>query len=69
MDGTIDETIESLKSDYIDVLNEQASSNNELQYLEQQLKQLQVRNNRLDVENEKHIVGRQDVTTELKEKN
>ncbi|MEK3887006.1 chromosome segregation protein SMC [Bacillus sp. FSL K6-3431] len=68
LDGTIDETIESLKSDYIDVLNEQASSNNELQYLEQQLKQLQVRNNRLDVENEKHIVGRQDVTTELKEK-
>ncbi|CAM4039112.1 chromosome segregation protein SMC [Lederbergia lenta] len=68
LDGTIEETIEGLKSDYIDVLNEQASSNNELQYLEQQLKQLQVKNNRLDTENEKHIASRNEVTEKLKEK-
>ncbi|WP_062105103.1 chromosome segregation protein SMC [Bacillus niameyensis] len=58
LNGTIEETIESLKSDYIDVLNEQASAKNELKYLQQQLNQQMVRNNRLDEENKKYIEQR-----------
>nr|WP_249316683.1 chromosome segregation protein SMC [Bacillus sp. FJAT-50079] len=67
-DGSIEETIESLKSDYIERLNEQASAKNEHQYLEQQKRQQQVKAERLDRENEKYIAERNEVTAALAEK-
>ncbi|MCR2820750.1 chromosome segregation protein SMC [Lederbergia panacisoli] len=68
LDDTIEDTIESLKSDYIEVLNEQASAKNEMHYLEQQLNQQIARSNRLDGENEKYIAERTNIAGQLKEK-
>ena len=68
LDGAIEDTIESKKSDYIDLLNEQASANNEVQYLDQQQNQLKARSTRLDGENEKYIGQRLEITVEIKEK-
>ncbi|MBS4217780.1 chromosome segregation protein SMC [Bacillus sp. FJAT-49711] len=68
LDDTIEDTIESLKSDYIEVLNEQASAKNEMQYLEQQLTQQIARSNRLDGENEKYIAERSNIAGQLKAK-
>ncbi|MBS4193954.1 chromosome segregation protein SMC [Lederbergia citri] len=68
LDGTIEDTIESLKSDYIEVLNEQASAKNEMQYLEQQLNQQIARSNRLDGENEKFIEERSHIASQLSNK-
>lgn len=53
--SNIEETIETLKSDYIEWLNKQASARNEQQYLDQQLNQQDNRNVRLDTENEKFL--------------
>lgn len=66
LDGKIEETIESLKSDYIELLNEQAQAKNEIQYLEQQFNQQTMKNERLDIENEKFLKERNDVITQLK---
>src|SRR5690606_32078742 len=68
LDDTIEDTIESLKSDYIEVLNEQASAKNEMQYLEQQLSQQIARSNRLDGENEKFIEERSHIASQLSAK-
>ncbi|RDI47489.1 chromosome segregation protein SMC [Falsibacillus pallidus] len=57
-DGNIEEKIESIKSDYIELLNQQASAKNELQYLEQQWQQRLSRNQRLDEDNEKYLEQR-----------
>lgn len=54
----LEEEIETLKSDYIELLNEQAAANNELRMYEQQLAQIAVRNTRLDSENEELLVKR-----------
>ncbi|PAE26874.1 chromosome segregation protein SMC [Bacillus sp. 7894-2] len=53
-----EETIESLKSDYIEVLNSQAASRNELQNIDQQLSQQGQRSSRLEMDNEKYIADR-----------
>src|SRR5690606_30021213 len=58
LEDSIEDTIESLKSDYIEVLNEQASAKNEINYLNQQLNQQIMKSNRLDGENEKYIEQR-----------
>ncbi len=58
----IEQKIETLKSDYIELLNSQANWKNELRYIEQQLEQLQSRTNRLEEANEKFIEQRNDVT-------
>lgn len=58
----IDEKIESLKGEYIDILNDQAEAKNEQKYLEQQLEQQQRNNVRLDAENVKFIDSRQAAT-------
>ncbi|MCS0652269.1 chromosome segregation protein SMC [Cytobacillus firmus] len=50
--------IESLKSDYIEVLNRQAASRNELQNIDQQLSQQGQRSSRLEMDNEKFIADR-----------
>jgi chromosome segregation protein len=54
----IEDKIESLKSEYIDVLNEQANAKNELKYIEQQLEQQARKSLRLDTENVKFIQDR-----------
>ncbi|RLQ95772.1 chromosome segregation protein SMC [Falsibacillus albus] len=63
-DANIEERIESLKSDYIELLNGQASSKNELQYLDQQLTQQLSRNEKLDAENQKYIELRKKILEE-----
>lgn len=57
----IEQTIESLKSDYIELLNEQASSKNELRNIEQQLEQQSMRNSRLDETNETFLHKREEI--------
>lgn len=54
----IEDKIESLKSEYIEVLNEQANAKNELKYIEQQLEQQARKSSRLDTENVKFIQDR-----------
>lgn len=55
----IDEKIESLKSEYIEKLNEQASSKNETKNIEQQLEQQERKNAKLTDENGKFIANRE----------
>lgn len=54
----IDEKIDSLKSEYIELLNGQASATNELKYIDQQLESQGKKSSRLDAENEKYIQER-----------
>ncbi|MBM7692300.1 chromosome segregation protein [Peribacillus deserti] len=64
----VEETIEALKSDYIDWLNKQAAAKNEYQLIEQQLRQAASRTSRLDEENAKHVSERNrihDIKTRL----
>lgn len=68
LSGTIEETIESLKSDYIEILNEQATAKNERHILEQQLEQQILRKKRLEQENEKYIKQRLQLNEEFNEK-
>ena len=55
----IDEKIESLKSEYIELLNDQAGAKNELKYIDQQLEQQAAKSSRLDSENVRFIEERQ----------
>ncbi|KAB7708023.1 chromosome segregation protein SMC [Bacillus aerolatus] len=57
----LEEAIESLKSDYIESLNVQASAKNERRYLKQQMEQLAHRKERLDAENEKQLAERREI--------
>lgn len=72
-EGDIEEQIEMIKSDYIELLNKQASINNEKTMLEKQLEQYSVKSSRLDVENEKYILQREQLNRKksglLEEKN
>ncbi|PLS06523.1 chromosome segregation protein SMC [Neobacillus cucumis] len=54
----IEEKIEGLKSEYIDLLNDQAGAKNEIKYIDQQLDQQERRVIRLDTENEKYLQDR-----------
>lgn len=54
----IDEKIESLKGEYIELLNEQAGAKNESKYIDQQLEQQERKSTRLDSENERFIEER-----------
>ncbi|MCJ7839611.1 chromosome segregation protein SMC [Lederbergia sp. NSJ-179] len=65
LNDSIEETIESLKSDYIEVLNQQASAKNEFHYLEQQLKQQISKSNRLDEENKRYLEQRKEYMNQL----
>ncbi|QED47505.1 chromosome segregation protein SMC [Cytobacillus dafuensis] len=56
-----EEKIESLKSDYIEVLNKQAASKNELQNIDQQLNQLEIRSGKLEQENDNFIRNRNSI--------
>jgi chromosome segregation protein len=55
----IDEKIESLKSEYIELLNDQAGAKNELKFIDQQLEQQVAKSSRLDSENVRFIEERQ----------
>ncbi|KMY49418.1 chromosome segregation protein SMC [Peribacillus loiseleuriae] len=59
--ANLEETIETLKSDYIEWLNKQAAARNETQHLQQQLNQQKTRNARLDQENGKYLSERVEV--------
>ncbi|MGS2776818.1 chromosome segregation protein SMC [Robertmurraya sp. GLU-23] len=63
----IEERIESLKSDYIEILNKQASSKNELQNTDKQLGQQGVKNTRLEADNEKYLQERQGISDRKQE--
>jgi len=58
----LEEQIEHLKGDYIELLNQQASNRNELSMLEEQFKQQNSKNQRLDEENEKYVQMRLQIT-------
>lgn len=58
----LEEQIEYLKGDYIELLNQQASNRNELSMLEEQFKQQNSKNQRLDEENEKYVQMRMQIT-------
>jgi len=55
----IEQTIDDRKSEYIEVLNEQAAAKNELHLIEQQLLQISERNNRQEGDNAKYIAERE----------
>ncbi|XJZ28469.1 chromosome segregation protein SMC [Bacillota bacterium Lsc_1132] len=57
----IDDKIESLKSEYIEKLNEQASAKNEWKNIEQQLEQQKRKNAKLLDENGKYLTSREQV--------
>ncbi|MEC0274209.1 chromosome segregation protein SMC [Peribacillus frigoritolerans] len=63
----IEALIEAKKSDYIEWLNKQASAKNEKQYLLQQLVQQEHKNAKLDMENEKFLTERMDITAKKME--
>ncbi|KMJ58609.1 chromosome segregation protein SMC [Bacillus sp. LL01] len=54
-DQNIEEKIDALKSDYIELLNKQATIRNEFSYLEQQEKQEGLKVTRLDEGNQKYV--------------
>ncbi|MCP1152383.1 chromosome segregation protein SMC [Peribacillus frigoritolerans] len=63
----IEAVIEAKKSDYIEWLNKQASAKNEKQYLLQQLAQQEHKNVKLDMENEKFLTERMEITAKKME--
>ncbi|MFJ7751969.1 chromosome segregation protein SMC [Peribacillus muralis] len=63
----IEAMIEAKKSDYIEWLNKQATAKNEKQYLLQQLTQQEHKNVKLDMENEKFLTERMDITAKKME--
>jgi chromosome segregation protein len=63
----IEEKIDSLKSEYIDLLNQQAGAKNELKYIDQQLEQQDRKSSRLDTENTKYIQERQLAQAKMEE--
>ncbi len=58
----LEEQIENLKGDYIELLNQQASQRNELSMIEEQSKQQNSKNERLDEENAKYVEMRMEIT-------
>ncbi|HHY74595.1 MAG TPA: chromosome segregation protein SMC [Bacillus bacterium] len=59
----IEGELENLKSDYIDLLNRQASFKNEKSHLDDQLAQFELKKERLDQDNEKYLVLRKELET------
>lgn len=57
----VEEEIEQLKSDYFELLNEQASLRNELQFLDDQMSQSKAAQKRLAGNNEKYLSERRDI--------
>ncbi|VEF48434.1 chromosome segregation protein SMC [Bacillus freudenreichii] len=55
LDGTLEQAIESLKTDYVDFMNEYAGEKNKLQYIEKQLNQQEIRFEKLEDDKRKYI--------------
>ncbi|MBY6036123.1 chromosome segregation protein SMC [Fictibacillus nanhaiensis] len=66
----VEAELEKLKSDYFERLNEQTTIKNEMRYLEDQAKQQNFKSTRLDEENNKFLLQREDlkVAKEMAEK-
>lgn len=60
-DQNIEEMIEGLKSEYFELLNEQASARNEIHYIEEQLNQQERKNTRLLESNKRYVTERQEI--------
>ncbi|QNF29502.1 chromosome segregation protein SMC [Metabacillus elymi] len=60
-DQNIEELIEGLKSEYFELLNEQATARNEIHYLDEQLSQQERKNTRLLDSNKRYITEREDI--------
>ncbi|KKB42328.1 chromosome segregation protein SMC [Bacillus thermotolerans] len=60
LSGNLEDAIESLKADYIEMLNAQASAKNEKQYVQQQLEQIVSKRARLESANQKQVAERQE---------
>jgi chromosome segregation protein len=63
----VEEEIDQLKADYIEGLNEQASIRNERRYLEEQLRQQQLKEERLLTENQDLLANRNELTKEYEQ--
>ena len=59
--------IDSIKSDYIEVLNQQASAKNEKIYIDQQLQQQSAKGSRLDSENDRYVSVRDEINAKKAE--
>ncbi|MFT8319457.1 MAG: chromosome segregation protein SMC [Bacillus sp. (in: firmicutes)] len=57
----LEELIETLKSDYIELLNEQAAAKNEINYINQQLESQDRRTTQLEADNAKYTSERQEI--------
>lgn len=64
LNGDIEAEIDSLKSDYIELLNGKASANNELSYLKRQIEQSEVKLAQLKKDNEKYLQVRAEIETD-----
>ncbi|PMC38408.1 chromosome segregation protein SMC [Bacillus sp. UMB0899] len=60
-DQNIEELIEELKSEYFELLNEQATARNEISYLNEQLNQQERKNERLLDSNKRYVVERSEI--------
>lgn len=67
LNQNIEDDIEQLKSEYFEQLNKQAQARNEVQYIESQLNQQQMKMNRLQGANEKYLKERREIE-QMKEK-
>lgn len=63
-DQNIEEKIETLKSDYFELLNKQTSFRNEVTYIKDQLIQQEAKVSRLDETNQKYLTERKEILDE-----
>lgn len=60
-DQNMEELIEGLKSEYFELLNEQASARNEISYIDEQLSQQERKNSRLLDSNKRYVTEREEI--------
>ncbi|KKI92576.1 chromosome segregation protein SMC [Bacillus sp. SA1-12] len=60
-DQNIEELIEGLKSEYFELLNEQAAARNEIHYIDEQLNQQERKSTRLQDSNKRYITERHEI--------
>ncbi|WP_273125505.1 chromosome segregation protein SMC [Bacillus weihaiensis] len=62
----IEDVIEGLKSEYFERLNEQATARNEINYLDDQLRQQELKRDRLVESNKRYLTDRQEISEKRK---
>lgn len=65
-DQNMEEMIEGLKSEYFELLNEQASARNEISYIDEQLSQQERKNTRLLDSNKRYVNERKEISEKKK---